>query len=120
VRFLGKLDKEDVLALLCRSDFLIHPTLSEAFGIVVYEAILCGKPVVTTDIEAFQEFGKAGAGMLVPPGDPKAFAEAVLRMLDTYRDYDVSGLAGAIAGRCSYQAVGKSLDDIYRGVARGC
>jgi glycosyltransferase involved in cell wall biosynthesis len=119
VRFLGKLDKEDVLELLCRSDFLVHPTLSEAFGIVVYEAILCGKPVVTTDIEAFQEVRRAGAGILVPPGDARAFADAILRMLDTYRDYDVSGLAGEITGRCSYEAVGRSLDGIYRGVVRG-
>lgn len=119
VRFLGRLLKREVLDLLARSDFLVHPTLFETFGIVPFEAILCGKPVVTTDIEAFAAIGRAGAGILVAPGDASAFAGAMMRMLDEYGDYDVSKFAAETAARCSYEAVGRLFDSIYREVCRG-
>lgn len=119
VTALGRVDKQEVLDLLCRSDFLVHSTVSESFGLVVYEAVACGKPFVATDIDAFRGLGRAGAGLLVAPGDAKALADGITRMLDTYTEYDISVLAAEIADRYSYQAVGRKLDEIYREVVGG-
>lgn len=119
VTVLGRVDKQEVLDLLCRSDFLVHSTVSESFGLVVYEAVACGRPFVATDIDAFRGLGSTGAGLLVAPGDAKALADGITRMLDRYTEYDVSALAAEIADRYSYEAVGRSLDEIYRKVTRG-
>jgi len=57
-------------------DVLAHPTLDETFGMVVYEALHRGIPVVTTDIPAFQPWLVPPAGLRVAPG-PGPLADAL-------------------------------------------
>lgn len=78
------------------ADLLLHPALSEAWGLVVTEAMACATPVIATAVEALPEQvlglgvpGSVGAavhaeratGALVPPRDSDAMAAAVLELL---------------------------------------
>jgi len=63
-----------------QADVFVLPTLSDGFGLVVYEAMACGLPVVVTDCCGAPVIdGKNG--LVVPAGDDEALAEAVERLL---------------------------------------
>ena len=86
--FIGSPDREGKLAFLQSIDLLCVPTVyEEPKGIFALEALACGKPVVLPNHGAFPELiARTGGGVLVPPNDPKATAEAIASLLgDTAR-----------------------------------
>ena len=63
-------------------DIYVCTSTSEAFSLVVAEAMACGKPVVATNVGGIPEVvGDRETGFLVPPGAPNAVADAVERLL---------------------------------------
>lgn len=72
---------DDIRPHLRGADVLVHPSrLPEPFGQVVVEALAAGLPVVTTGGGAADRFVRDGDnGLVVPPGDPAALAEALRR-----------------------------------------
>ncbi len=63
-------------------DLLVHPSLNEGLGRVLIEAGAAGKPVVATRVGGVPEAVEHGrTGLLVPPRDPSAIAEACVRLL---------------------------------------
>lgn len=80
VCFLGY--SADVRALLGAVDIFVLPSLFEGLPISVLEAMAAGRPVVATDVEGTREAVVAGeSGILVPPGDPVALANAISTVL---------------------------------------
>jgi len=68
----------DVAAWLRRADVFVHPVRWEGFGLAVLEAMLAGVPVVASDVSSLPEL-VGDTGILVPPDDPSALADAVNR-----------------------------------------
>ncbi len=83
VRLLGALaDDGEVRAWYRRCAVFCLPSIQEGFGIVFLEAMASGLPVVSTTATAIPEVVPQGqAGLLVPPRDPEALAEALLSLL---------------------------------------
>jgi glycosyltransferase involved in cell wall biosynthesis len=77
VRFLGH--RTDVPALMRLVDVVVHTSIdAEPFGRTLVEAMLCRVPVVAAANGAVPDILDGGrAGLLVPPADPTALAEAV-------------------------------------------
>jgi glycosyltransferase involved in cell wall biosynthesis len=64
-------------------DVLVCPSRQEPFGTVVAEAMAVGTPVVATRVGGIPEVLEDGVtGVLVPPGEPGALADGVLRVLE--------------------------------------
>jgi starch synthase len=64
------------------ADVFAMPTRGEAFGMVFQEAAAAGLPAVGTRINAIPEIVQHGAtGLLVPPADPRALADALGRLI---------------------------------------
>jgi len=78
VRFLGV--RSDIPALMSAADVFALPSAWEGFGLVVAEAMACGKVVVATDSGGVKEV-VGDCGFLVPPRDSHAFAEALLKAI---------------------------------------
>lgn len=78
VEFHGHVPQENVADYYhCCDIFAFHSTY-ETFGIVLAEAMACGKPVVSTFAGAIPEVvDHKETGLLVPPNDPKEFAKAL-------------------------------------------
>ena len=81
VSWLGFLREAEIIQLLSESHCLIFPSVFEAFGLPIVEAMACGCPVVAANATAVPEIAN-GAAMLVPPRDPKAIVEAILQLQD--------------------------------------
>lgn len=82
VEFLGALPQADLARRMAQADVLVLPTLSEAFGLVLLEAMACGTPVVASRVGGTPDLVRDGEnGFLVPPGDPRALAERVAWVL---------------------------------------
>ncbi len=80
VRFLGR--REDVPALLAACDVFCLPSLYEGSSLAVLEAMAAGIPVVSSAIGGTEELIEDGrSGLLVAPGDAKALAAALRRVL---------------------------------------
>ena len=80
VRMLGKVDEETKQRELREADVLCAPSLGgESFGMVLTEAFAAGTPVIASDIAGYRDVVRDGVdGVLVPPGDPLALANALL------------------------------------------
>ncbi|MBI4561325.1 MAG: glycosyltransferase family 4 protein [Candidatus Rokubacteria bacterium] len=76
--------RHDVQAIMAASDVVVHASTSpEPFGIVLLEAMAAARPVVATALGGPLEIVVPGeTGLLVPPGEPNALAEAALFLLE--------------------------------------
>jgi phosphatidyl-myo-inositol alpha-mannosyltransferase len=83
VTFLGPLARLDLARCYASADVFCAPSTGGAsFGIVLLEAMACGRPVVCSDIAGYREVIRDGCeGLLVPPADASALAAALLRLL---------------------------------------
>jgi glycosyltransferase involved in cell wall biosynthesis len=87
--------REDVPEMLALCDLFVLPSFGEHFGRVLVEAMAMGKAVVATDAGGVPEIVVHGeCGLLVPPGDPRALAEALLALLRDPVRADRLGRAG--------------------------
>ena len=73
---------EDVAALFAISDLVVLPYRSASQSGIVPLAAMFGKPVVATDVGALPN-ALAGTGIVVPPSDPQALGDAIIRALRT-------------------------------------
>jgi L-malate glycosyltransferase len=80
-RFLGQC--HDVRPLLARADVVAHPSLGEGMSNAVMEAMAAGRAVVATGVGGTPELLE-GRGLIVPPADPAALAEAIEQVLSDH------------------------------------
>jgi glycosyltransferase involved in cell wall biosynthesis len=79
VSFLG--EREDVPQLVAALDMLLVPSWQEPFGRSVLEAMASGVPVIATDVGGPAELLRNGTdGLLAPPRQPRAWAQAIGRL----------------------------------------
>ena len=121
VRLPGFQPEADLNALLARCDVLCLPSLerTEAFGLVLLEAMRFGKPVVVGDIPgsgAGWVVRQAGHGLLVPPGDPAKLAAALRELQRETVRRQALGQAGATAlrERFGIEPVAAAVAELYR------
>jgi glycosyltransferase involved in cell wall biosynthesis len=98
VHFVGSIDDEGLLAHYRAADVCVLPSIhsAEAFGLSLIEAMASGTAVVCTELGTGTSFvNRHGeTGLVVPPGDPAALAQAIQRLLDDPAERQRMGEAG--------------------------
>jgi glycosyltransferase involved in cell wall biosynthesis len=80
VHFPGWIDQADLPSVYTLAGLFLYPSNQEAFPIPVTEAMSCGTPIVTSDVNGLAEIA-GDAALLVDPTDAGAIADAVLRII---------------------------------------
>jgi phosphatidylinositol alpha-mannosyltransferase len=114
---LGIVTNEVRTAELARAKAFVSPALGgESFGLVLAEALAQGTPVVASDIPGYRAVMTEDGGLLVPPGDVDALAEAVIRLLADEERRQAYGAAGhrLVLERFSWDDIGRRLARIYQ------
>lgn len=122
VRLLGVVDEETKHRMLAACDLLALPSQVDAFGIVLLEAWLHGKPVIGADAGGIPELVRPGqTGLLVPFGDAEALASAIRQLTENPQLAARLGAAGRrlVLERYTWARTYRSLLDIYAIVLGG-
>jgi glycosyltransferase involved in cell wall biosynthesis len=122
--FRGEVTREEKLALLDGCDVFSMPTqYVESKGISVFEAWSRGVPVVQPGHGSFPELidKSGGAGVLVPPGDAKALAEAIATLLRDAGKRDQMGRLGkdAVAGHFTDDHMARNMIAVFESLVGG-
>jgi glycosyltransferase involved in cell wall biosynthesis len=111
--------RDDVADVLASLDVFVHPVLEpEPFGRVLVEAMLQRRPIVASATGAVPEIVSADCGVLVPPGDPAALADAIAALAATPERRLRMGEAGAgrAASHFSLAAACEGVQAVYDAV----
>lgn len=114
--------QESVASYLSALDLYVHPSLKEAFGLAVVEAMAMGKAVVATTTGGLPEVVAQGeTGLLVPPGDAESLAAAVVALLKDRARREQMGHCGKARARerFSLEASVANMEQLYGEVLAG-
>ena len=74
--------RNDVENILPSADVLVLPSFSESFGLVLIEALACGKPVIGSNVGGITEIITDDVGLLVNPKKISSIARAIDKMVN--------------------------------------
>jgi glycosyltransferase involved in cell wall biosynthesis len=117
VLFLGHLSAEELVEAYRACDAYVLPSDYEAFGIVLLEAMACGKPCVATKVGGVSDIiADRKTGLLVPYGDAGALKSALVSLLgDSALRRELGSAARASVGeRFDWDSVVSRTEAEYR------
>ncbi len=74
--------RNDVEDIIPSCDVLVLPSYSESFGLVLIEALACGKPVIGSKVGGITEIINEDVGLLVNPNKVSSIARAIDRLVN--------------------------------------
>jgi glycogen synthase len=115
------LREDQAMELYTNASLFVCPSVYEPFGIINLEAMACETPVVASAVGGIQEVVVPGeTGLLVPPADPAALAEAINKLLRDKRLARKMGKAGRLRVEkyFSWATIAKKTKDMYSEVIK--
>ncbi|HUF76254.1 MAG TPA: glycosyltransferase [Longimicrobiales bacterium] len=113
VSFVGRRSHDEVARLMAESAAVVLPSRAESFGAVLVEALACGTPVVATRSGGPEDIVRDDVGILVPPDDPRALADAIVTVLRDFRRFPPEGLRDYALSRFSWDVIVKQVHAEY-------
>ncbi len=99
VIFVGRADHDAVLTEMQNCDFYVCNSNFETFGMTVAEALLAGKPIISTKCGGPEEFLTNDNSILVDTKNDEQLTAAIATMCETYKKYDSAKISSEIAQR---------------------
>jgi teichuronic acid biosynthesis glycosyltransferase TuaC len=116
VTYTGKRPNDEIPLWMNASDILVLPSLSEGFGVVLVEAMACGKPVVATTCGGPEDIVTPQTGLLVPPADDAALSEALLEVLSDGERFQPQAIRRHALETYSYDHITSRIMEVYEAV----
>jgi glycosyltransferase involved in cell wall biosynthesis len=119
VRFIGKISPSEVPLYYAMSNMVVVPSLQEAFGLVVAEAMACGKPVIGTRVGGIpDQIIDRYNGFLIPPRSPIQIAEKILWLIEHPDEAKQMGMNGRkiVEEKFNIQKRAERIISLYEGL----
>jgi glycosyltransferase involved in cell wall biosynthesis len=117
VVFAGNVPDEELAEYYAASDVLVLPSkdMSEGFGLTLLEANASGRPCVASNTGGIPEVIRDGYnGLLVPPNDPQALAQTIIRLAKDDRKRREMGRNGRrVAVSHDWRIIAKRTEAVY-------
>lgn len=113
LHFLGGLNREQVRDRMQKCDVFVLSSLHETFGVVVGEAMACGKPVISTRCGGPEFIVNEENGVLVDVADPQALAGAMADFIEERVSFDPQKVRASVVDRFSPEAFVKNITAVY-------
>ena len=114
VEIMSSATPHDIAGLLAWSDMLVSTSIAETFGVAVCEALMCGRPVVTTASGGVSDFVSPGVnGFVVPIGDADAIAHRILDVTAGGLSARSLAIRNSVIGKYGREAFLQKLSDLY-------
>jgi len=120
IEWLGRLSNEEMLEEYQKCDVFVLPSIykTEAFGIVLLEAMACGKPCVGTNVSG-TEFVLEDAGIAVDPEDEEQLSTAIVKVLTNKKlAMEMSRKGLAKVKEFDWKKVGEKVLSVYKGALK--
>jgi glycosyltransferase involved in cell wall biosynthesis len=117
VELSGFVDDAGLAAAYVSADVLAFPSWYEGFGIPLVEAMTAGTPVVASDRTSFPEV-VGDAGIVVPPADPGAWAEALASAMEPGRSAELVQRGLDRVGQFSWATSAATVAGVLASVGR--
>lgn len=117
VQFIGTVSHADLPHWYSLACIAVYPSVAnETFGMAIAEAMACGLPVVSTTVGGIPEVVGAEGGVLVPPRDEQALADALEKLLssDHLRQRIASAARARVETEFSWERVADLLESRLR------
>lgn len=114
--FVGQVEHAVLASYYAAADVCVVPSHYEPFGLVAIEAMASGTPVVASDVGGLKyTVVNEETGLLAPPKNDEAFANAIARILNDSQWRDCLGKAARkrVESQFSWNGVAKQLDELY-------
>ncbi len=118
VHLVGGKTHQEVAELMRRSDSFVLPSLGETFGVVLIEAMATGLPIITTDCGGPSEIVDSESGIVIPPANEKALAQAMEKFIKGAVSFD-RGKIYQKSLKFSYDSVGEKFLELYNELIKG-
>lgn len=113
VDFPGSVANDQLQEFYWEADFFVSSSRVETFGVVLIEAMSCGLPVVATRSGGPEDFVDESMGLLVEKESVEALCEGMLKMSESYPDYDPAIIRQTIEKRFSADRYKEQMQEIY-------
>lgn len=111
--FTGLLQNEELIDAYQSSRFMVMFSNYENMPVVISESFSCGLPVVATRVGGIPEYVNEFNGRLVNAADEEALLQAIVFILDHYKDYDKDMIRKNAVNIFGKQAVAEKLLELY-------
>jgi glycosyltransferase involved in cell wall biosynthesis len=118
IEWLGELDVLSVKTNLQECDVFITASTYETFGVVVSEALCCGKPIISTMCGGPEDMLEQTNSVLVPIGDASAMAAAMCKIEEEIQNFDSTAIRSKHISEFGKNTVTAKLREVYLSILR--
>jgi teichuronic acid biosynthesis glycosyltransferase TuaC len=119
VTFAGQRPNEEIPLWMNACDLLVLPSLAEGFGVVLVEAMACGRPVVATACGGPEDIVTPQTGVLVPTADEVALSQALLEVLSNGTRFSPDVIRQRAVDNYALDKISSRIMELYRQALQG-
>lgn len=113
VDFAGAVPREGIVEEFSKSHVFVMPSRTEAFGTVLWEAMACGMPLVSTDSWAGRNAIREGNGILTHTERQDELGDALVEIKETFDSYDAEAIRTICLEHCGRDAFVSQYEALY-------